>query len=98
MTHTQAIPYVSFVVDDSLNGRELGADIHSVVNSQSTLVGWQCGFEPLFVAVNSYLPGVIIGEAEAEEIATDYLIERRWLIPDEADEIKQADYVIVGAR
>ncbi len=95
MTRETAIPYVSFVVDDALNGRELGADIHAIVRERgqfayaSRLVGWQCGFEPLFVAVHSYLD-VAISDDEATELATDYLIERGWF----AGEPTEPDYII----
>lgn len=96
MTRTQAIPYVSFVVDDALNGRELNADIHAIVRTKgdqfehsSRLVGWQCGFEPLFVAVHSYLD-VHIDDDDAEELAKDYLEERGWFSCEPTD----ADYIL----
>lgn len=41
------------------------------------LIGWQCGFEPMFVAVWSYL-GVRLDDDDAVEIAKDYLAEIRW--------------------
>jgi hypothetical protein len=81
----RAMDYVAFVVDDSGNGRELGADIHAIVREQgqggfehaSVLVGWQCGFEPLYVAVHSCLY-LSLTDEEAEELAADYLEERGW--------------------
>lgn len=55
----------------------------------SVLVGWQCGFEPLFVAVHSYLD-LQIHEPEAIEMATDYLQEIGWF----AGEPTPPDYVL----
>ena len=102
MTREQAIPYVAYVVDDSGCGRELGADPHAIVREPaenpnnvtlftyaSRLVGWQCGFEPLFVAVHSYLD-VRISDQEAEEMAADYLEEIGWF----SGERTPADYVL----
>ena len=89
MKRSDAIPYVSFVVDDAGSGRELNSDPDAVIRAGSTkhasgctkypsvLVGWQCGFEPLFVAVHSYLD-VQLDDDEAEEMARDYLTERGW--------------------
>jgi hypothetical protein len=74
----QAIEYVGYVVDDALNGRRVEDDQHAVVTDNSVLVGWQCGFEPMFVAVNSACGGKL-GTGDAEQIATDYLLEIGWL-------------------
>lgn len=41
------------------------------------LVGWQCGNEPMFIAVWSYL-GVQLDDEEAAELAMDYLAEKKW--------------------
>ena len=95
MTREQALPYVSFVVDDAGSGRELGADMHATTREsghkyRSVLVGWQCGFEPLFVAVHSYLD-VELSDDEAEDIARDYLVERRWFADEQST---AADYII----
>jgi hypothetical protein len=60
--------------------------------SNARLVGWQCGFEPLFVAVWSYLD-VRLDDCEAEEIATDFLIERGWFGKN-LEHGKEPDYVI----
>lgn len=43
----------------------------------AVLVGWQAGFEPMFVAVWSYFGGKI-REESAVEIATDFLSEISW--------------------
>jgi hypothetical protein len=83
MTRDMALPYVSYCLDDALSERDI-ADMPA----NARLVGWQCGFEPLFVAVWSYLD-VRLDADEAEEIATDFLAERNWF-----GEVRPADYVI----
>jgi hypothetical protein len=85
MTREMALPYISFCVDDALAERSL-ADMPP----NARLVGWQCGFEPLFVAVWSYLDSEPLDAIDAEELATDLLVERNWF----ADEPTPADYVI----
>ena len=92
MKRSDALPYVSFVVDDSLAGRRVGEDPHAEVKPESWLFGWQCGFEPLFVAVHSYLPGGRLTMDDAEDIAKDYLRERGWFADDFAD--NDCDYAI----
>jgi hypothetical protein len=86
MTREQALPYVSFAVDDAMSERDA-----TNVPPYARLVGWQCGFEPLFVAVWSYLSDKPLDVAEAEELAADYLLERKWFSGDDAT---PADYVI----
>lgn len=86
MTREQALPYVSYVVDDALSDNHRLSDMRS----DARLVGWQCGFEPLFVAVQSSIPDVRPGDDEAAEIATDYLAEHGWF----ADEPTEPDYII----
>ena len=85
MNRRQAMPYVSFCIDDALCERRIEEMPYS-----ARLVGWQCGFEPLFVAVWSYLD-VRLDDEEAEDIARDYLMERHWF---SNDELKEADYVL----
>lgn len=85
MTREDALPYVSFCLDDALSEHKL-----SEMPDNARLVGWQCGFEPLFVAVWSYLPDVTINDEEAEELATDFLFERNWFANKRTD----ADYII----
>lgn len=85
MTRKRALPYVGYVVNDALGEMKL-ADM--LPNAR--LVGWQCGFEPMFVAVQSYLPGITLDGDEAEEIARDFLAERKWF----AGEPVEADYII----
>lgn len=85
MNVSDALPYVSHVLDTALspdhNVSEIGKGTY--------LVGWQCGFEPLFVAViGSYTEAV--DEQDAEEIAADWLDEIGWF----ATGIVPADFVL----
>lgn len=93
MTYEQAKPYVGFVVDDSGNGRmtTIENDRHAsrCEKYRPVLVGWQCGFEPVFIAVYSYLD-VRLNDDDAIDIATEYLSERKWFAGEETD----PDYVI----
>lgn len=89
MTRADVLPYVSFVLDDALSADHELADV--VNNPRAVFVGWQCGFEPLFVAVFSYLD-VDLDDDEAEDIARDYLLERGWFADASAD--NHADYII----
>ena len=82
MTRKQALLYVSYVLDAALSD-----EFRLAPNAR--LIGWQCGFEPMFVAVQSYL-GNRLDDDEAIEIATDYLTEKRWF----DDEPAEPDYVI----
>jgi hypothetical protein len=85
MNRKDALPYVSYCVDDALAERDV-----KEMPANARFVGWQCGFEPLFVAVWSYLDGVRIDDADAIEIATDLLQERKWFAGDPTE----PDYVI----
>lgn len=84
MTRIEALSYISFAVDDALSERD-----PKDMPDNARLVGWQCGFEPLFVAVWSYL-GVDLDEDEAVELATGLLLEKNWF----AGEPCEPDYVI----
>lgn len=95
-TRKQALEYVAYVVDDAGSAQEAQPETLDLVRERgsqfaypSKLVGWQCGFEPLFVAVHSYLD-VELTDDEAIEIASDFLAERGWF----AGEPKEPDYVI----
>jgi hypothetical protein len=87
MKREAALQYVSCCLDNALCERDI-ADMPA----NARLVGWQCGFEPMFVAVWSYLDDQPMDMAEAEEIATDYLQEKRWFADN--DSPPAADYVI----
>jgi hypothetical protein len=88
MQRKDAVEYVSFVVDDALSAREINP---SEVLPSDRLVGWQCGFEPLFVAVRSYLPDTRIDADEAVELATEYLEEKGWF--DGSSRDHEPDYI-----
>ena len=89
MTREQALPYVSFLVDDALAERRRE---EMPTGKKVKLVGWQCGFEPLFVAVWSYLD-VDLTDDEAEEIAADLLEEKKWF-SFSSEKRPPADYVL----
>jgi len=71
MTREQALPFVNMFVDDALSERNL-----SNMPANARLIGWQCGFEPMFVAVWSYLSDAPLDDDEAIELATDLLVEK----------------------
>jgi hypothetical protein len=85
MTSEEAIPYVAHVLDTALSPDHTTDDI----GPGTWLIGWQCGFEPLFVAIVATYTEARSGE-DAEEIATDYLDEIGWFV----DEPTPADYWI----
>ena len=89
MKRKDALPYISVCLDDALSVRSIDD-----MPANARLVGWQCGFEPLFVAVWSYLPGVKLDAEEAEEIASGYLAERNWFARTPAGMPTPADYII----
>ena len=97
MTRDDAIKYVGYWVDDAGNGGRV-ANGSNTVDELSRLVGWQCGFEPMVVAVWSYLPGIRLDDVDAIELATDYLLEIGWLDDDvqklDPDERTEPNYVI----
>ena len=84
MTRERAMPYVGCCVDDALAERSV-AD----TPDNARLIGWQCGFEPMFVAVWSYLD-VRIDDDEAVELATDLLAEKKWFAGDPTE----PDYIL----
>lgn len=86
--------YVSFIADDALSFRESSPElIRQCGRGPHILVGWQCGFEPLFVLCHSYLPNTELAIDEAIELATDGLAERGWFsdAPTEPDHIVIVD-------
>jgi hypothetical protein len=82
------LPYVGYVLDTALSPDRKPEDIHP----GAVLVGWQCGFEPMVVAVVSAYGPKEIDEDEAVDIARDYLIERKWFADLSAD--NEPDYVV----
>lgn len=86
MKRETAMRYASYGVDDTGAERDFGE-----APENARLVGWQCGFEPMFVVVWSYL-GVRLDDDEAEDIARDYLEEKGWFANPEDD--NAADYVL----
>jgi hypothetical protein len=84
MLRKQALDYISYCVDDALSERHIAE-----IPANARLVGWQCGFEPLFVAVWSYL-GITLDAHDAADIAIDLLTEKHWFV----GEPTEPDYII----
>lgn len=61
------------------------------LSDKAKFVGFQCGFESHWIAVQSYL-NCEISDCEAEEIATEYLEEKGWF--NDSDENHSADYIL----
>lgn len=76
MTREQALNYISFCIDDKYRVQSIDD-----MPGDARLVGWQCGFEPMFVAVwSAHLPGIPLEDDEAADIVSDVLIEREWFV------------------
>lgn len=73
MLRIEALEHVAYCLDDTGNIREIES-----MPSNARLVGWGAGFEPMFVAVWSYLPNTTVSYAEAIEIAEDWLKDIGW--------------------
>lgn len=88
MNRKDAEQYVSYAVDDNEIPRQV---TELARHPNAVLVGWQCGFEPLFVAVwNDFnLP---IYQGDAIDIATRYLESIHWFAGEPTD----PNYVIGG--
>ena len=84
MEKNQLEKYIGYCLDDTGDIRELK---DKPVNAR--LVVYQCGFEPMVVAVWSYL-NVRLDDEEAIEIADDFLHEIEWF----ADPNSTAEYVV----
>jgi hypothetical protein len=82
-----AIKYIGHYVDDAGSSNEF--DVNKA-EGPVTLVGWQCGTEPMFVAIKSYI-GVRLSEDDSVELATDLLEEIGWF--GESD-VKDPDYIL----
>ncbi len=89
MNRNQALRYLCHIVDTALSTDTV------LDRDRATLVGWQCGFEPMFVAIQDayiYEEGrTIIGEEEATELAIDYLKEIDWF----SGNVTEPDYIIL---
>jgi hypothetical protein len=89
MKREDAWEFVAYCVDDAGSPRK-----SSEIPDPSTdvvLVGWQCGFEPMFVAVWSYLPNTRIDDDEAEQLAIDLLMEVGWF---GTEPHREPDYIL----
>jgi hypothetical protein len=98
MKRHDALQYVGYHLDDALSPK-----IDAPIPDNAVLVGWQCGFEPMFVAVSSYLPNVTLSKDSAVDIAVDYLMEIEWFGEVEASKNPfnspiEPDYIIGGTN
>jgi hypothetical protein len=97
LTYAQALPYVAHVIDTAGSADRKLSDIQG----RAVLVGWQCGFEPLFVAViDCYSdadgrPRDLPGEQEAMELAEEWLRELKWFARDnDVPDANPPDHVV----
>ena len=82
----EMLKYVGHHVDDAMSNEE------KEIAENTRLVGFQCGFEPMVVAVHSYLPDCSCDDGEAEELAIDSLEEKGWF--DGSTREHDADFII----
>ena len=76
MNRANAEPLVRYIADDAGSFRKPAGLPCDNSTDRDWLIGWnQPGFNPVFVRVRSYLPGVHLDETEATELATDGLDE-----------------------
>lgn len=75
--------YIDYHLDDT------GNDATFTPDNNTQYVIYEAGFEPLVVAVQSYLPNTTVPANEAEELATDYLQEIGWSDNPEVQAIQQ---------
>lgn len=92
MKREQAWPYVGYFVDSALAERNPNEAPTKALPKDEfiRLIGWQCGFEPMFVAVWSMFDDVKLNDDEAVEIATDLLVEKNWF----ADGPTEPNYIL----
>lgn len=87
MKKSEVLQYVSHCIDDCGAVRSI-----SEIPDNAVFVGWQCGFEPMFVAVWSGYSWQL-DESEAEGLALDYLQEVNWF-SDSSEVNHNADYIL----
>jgi hypothetical protein len=88
MNREQARALVGYAVDDACSRRHICEIPDPDTNVR--YVGWQCGFEPMFVAVWSCLPNVRLDAVDAEDLARDLLHEVGWF----SGEPIEPDYIL----
>ena len=88
ITKESMLPFVGYGVDDACSACT-GADARRAIQFRKDglacvrMVGFRAGFEPMVVAVWSYLPSVRLDDDEATELAVDLLRERGWFADPE---------------
>lgn len=83
----KVIEYTSHTIDHNGNPTNAPFDDNTV------FVGWQCGFEPMFVAVNA---DDRIDEIDAESLAIRYLRSIKWFANNDTEDSSayEAAYVV----
>ncbi len=95
LTYKQAEPYVSFIADDAGSFREPAGLPCDNPTDRDWLIGWEDpGFDPCFVRVRSYLPGVHLKADEAIEYATDGLDEVYDFFGEGSGRNREPDHII----
>lgn len=79
---SDALCYVMLIVDDAGTIRVPTPVLPVATNAR--LIGWRCGADPVFVAVQSYL-GIHLDIEDAVEMATEALVERGWFAGEERE-------------
>ena len=82
---SKAIQHIGYYIDDAQCNERF------MLTKNTVLVGWQCGFEPMFVACHSYLDDAKLTSDDAVEMAIELLIELDWFGGSEPTE---PDYVL----
>lgn len=85
MKRIDAIAYVGHIVDTALSADRKDYPLHA-----TRFIGWQCGFEPMFVAVCDAYGRDVPDCDEAVDIAKDYLAEIGWF----ANGATEPDYIL----
>jgi len=75
MTKLDVIPQIVYVLNDALS-----LVPKAKLRTDARLIGWYSEFDPMFVAVQSFLPDVVLDKDEAIEIAMEYLDEIGWYL------------------
>jgi hypothetical protein len=79
----QALEYVGHVITP--DGKKLPAN--SINPKTAILVGWQCGFEPMYVAIQDEDGDELsLSDIDAEDIAKKYLTKINWFSEEDEEE------------
>lgn len=84
-TFTECLPYVGHTIN--LDGKAVEDEGDRRPSKATVLVGWQCGFEPMFVAIQGYDfdDPDNLNDTDAEELAAEYLVSIKWFTNEPTD-------------